>query len=89
MMPEIYNLPICWAGLRLAHSHGNKEGAAAGRRIIIIIIIIIVKTALFEPQPSLEYCARFVIWFSLLWISQHFYLQGKGVSLVCVTEEVL
>jgi hypothetical protein len=28
------------------------------------------KTALFEPQPSLEDPARFVIQFSLLWISQ-------------------
>jgi hypothetical protein len=32
--PEIFSLPICWAGQRWARSRGYTEGAAAGRRIV-------------------------------------------------------
>jgi hypothetical protein len=47
--------------------------------IILIITIIIGKIVLLEPQPSLQHSATLVyaimdytVWFSLLWISQHY-----------------
>jgi hypothetical protein len=47
--------------------------------------IIISKTALSEPQPSLEYSARFIlnqtIRVSRFWTSQQQFLQSKAVSL--------
>jgi hypothetical protein len=46
--------------------------------VIIIIIIIAGKTAHFEPWRFLEDSARFVIRFSLLWISRLPFPQEQG-----------
>jgi hypothetical protein len=45
---------------------------------IDLIVMTVTKMVIFEPWPYLEGRARFVIQFSLLWISQQFFLAEQS-----------